>query len=83
MLKREAFCTAQRKAETVSDMVFGATFIEALGRTMTPALKLNEHERKALLSWIWKCFMRGISRMMKSIYMTAAPRAQAASNVSG
>lgn len=44
---------------------------------MTPKLKLSEHARKALLSWMRKCFFPGRRRMGISIQMTEAPRMHA------
>jgi hypothetical protein len=49
-----------------------------LGRhTMTPKLKLREHAKKTLLSWILKFFLPGNRRTMLSTHIMEAPRTQA------
>ncbi|KAJ8610071.1 hypothetical protein MRB53_038798 [Persea americana] len=45
--------------------------------TMTPALKLNEDERKPLLSCILKFFIRGNNLTIVSTNMTRAPMTHA------
>jgi len=44
---------------------------------MTPKLRLREQARKALLSWIRKCFCPGNRRTNASTQMMVAPKEQA------
>lgn len=44
---------------------------------MTPKLKLSEHARKMLLSWIRKLALPGIRRTKASTQMMDAPKTQA------
>ena len=44
---------------------------------MTPKLKLSEHARNALLSWMRKWRFPGRSRIGMSMRMTEAPRMHA------
>jgi len=44
---------------------------------MTPALKLNEHDKKTLLSCMLKFLLLGIMRMKMSTNMIEAPNMQA------
>lgn len=44
---------------------------------MTPKLKLNEDDKKALLSWMLKFFLPGSMRMKTSTQTMHAPATQA------
>lgn len=44
---------------------------------MTPALRLNEHDKKPLLSCILKFLLLGKSLIIKSMHMKDAPKTQA------
>jgi len=50
--------------------------------TITPKLKLSEHARNVLLSWMRKSFLPGIRRTKISTQMTFAPRTHARVQVS-